>query len=310
MTKTYQITFEDYEEFPSSRDAFSTSFDYSIIEKDYINTAEEDFQTRHYKIIIEVTRTLARVWELNSNVNKEDLTKVMFEYARKHIKQKIIDDSLSEYEILTLYTYNTENPKCRFNPSKINEPIGFTEDIEQEQAQILMADRGEIEIASRIIGMRDNINAVFSEQHNEKLFLLRNERCLLELLRPAISHEEFVYRLSGLSTLIDDVNLELLRSITKESDKNKKSIGLIGEYIKNSGIENKERVSEILRNINRLRQGYPTHTDGASGFLNAHQFFGLSYPITDYNLAWKKILLGYDESLSILLDIVREKRQD
>ena len=58
---------------------------------------------------------------------------------------------------------------------------------------------------------------------------------------------------------------------------------------------------------NRLRQGYPIHTDKANGVIEAHSFFEIDYPINDFKSAWEKLLISYLEVLKELFDLIKKE---
>jgi hypothetical protein len=96
------------------------------------------------------------------------------------------------------------------------------------------------------------------------------------------------------------MNLESLRRLTKKENTQLKSIKLLEEYLIINNISNSQLI-DTLRNINRLRQCYPVHGDRVEGVLEAHKYFEIDYPITDYSSAWKKLLNGYLKALQQLL---------
>ena len=61
-------------------------------------------------------------------------------------------------------------------------------------------------------------------------------------------------------------------------------------------------ICDTLKNINNLRQGYPTHGDNLDKVLPAHRFFRLRYPVTDYEAAWESVLGKYFEAMRAMRD--------
>ncbi len=84
-----------------------------------------------------------------------------------------------------------------------------------------------------------------------------------------------------------------------------KSIQLLEDYLNKSGVL-KPQIIDTLRNINKMRQGYPVHGDRAKGVLEAHRYFAIEYPIADYGAAWKKLLNSYLETLQQLLKALKK----
>ena len=108
---------------------------------------------------------------------------MLFEYGKRHIIQKLKDDTLSAKEELLLSNSTAEVP-CPFDPSRISSPTGTTIEVDLGDVSF-MEDQTFLQLASLIIDHRDNINAIFSNIHKEKLILLNEERDLLQLFRDA-----------------------------------------------------------------------------------------------------------------------------
>jgi hypothetical protein len=291
----------------STRDGVDIVFPFTLIDKEYIGTPEEENKYSKQHIKVGISGTLIACWGLDrySDEDFASLVKLLFEFGKRHIMEKIQDSTLSEKEEIDLTTANApvERP---FNPKKTHNPEGAYYDIEMPDKNITQAIH-ESQFAAAIIDARDNINAIFKDRHKERLLLLTEERCLLELFRPASSQEEFSYRLASLAGLATNINISLLRQITGITDEYSKSLSLLEEFlrsIKNNG--DVDSCIEILRKINRIRQSYPVHTDQANGVLDAHRFFDLSYPVKDFEDAWIKVQEKYKKALEIILEIVKE----
>jgi len=50
----------------------------------------------------------------------------------------------------------------------------------------------------------------------------------------------------------------------------------------------------------------PIHTDNAKGVIDSMNYFGIDYPITDYEKAWKKLLESYRDTLKLMLIVSKE----
>lgn len=302
-----RITFSRPRMLPITRDGVDIVFPFTLIDKEFIGTPEEENKYSERYIKVGISGTLIACWGLgrNSNEDIESLAKLLFEYGKRHIIQKIKDSTLSEKEEIDLTTANAPE-RCPFNPKKTHNPEGAYYDIEMPDRTISQAI-DESQFAAAIIDARDNINAIFKDRHKERLLLLTEERCLLEFFRPASSSEEFSYRLASLAGLATNINISLLRQITGITDKNTKSLSLLEAFLqsrKNNG--DVDLCIKILRNINRIRQSYPVHSDQVNGVLDAHRFFDLSYPVKDFKDAWIKVQGKYKKALEIILEILKE----
>ena len=90
--------------------------------------------------------------------------------------------------------------------------------------------------------------------------------------------------------------------IGQEKNENDGSISILEKYLLQKE-KNKFELINIFRKINRIRQGFPIHTDKA-GILSSLMYFGLRYPITDFSNAWKTILINYRNGLKELKEII------
>lgn len=159
-------------------------------------------------------------------------------------------------------------------------------------------------IAGEIIQYRDLINAIVYNKHKEKLLELDQERNLFDFFKSANSSEEFSHRIASLASLVGKMNKKLLIKLTDESDKTKGTIALLNSLIEVK-YKNRSTAVETLRKINKLRQGYPIHTDKAKGIIDAYNYFEIEYPITDFQRAWKILLKKYMESLKQIFDLLK-----
>jgi hypothetical protein len=273
-----------------------------MVNSKFVGTPEEMARTTQHTLIVGVTGILEACWQIPQHL----LPRVLFEYGRRHLKQKVLDKALSEFEELLLHTRNTETP-CPFDPDRIEDPSGATLEIEHT-TKPLMDDLTFLQLASRVIDTRDNINALFHAKHGDKLIVVREERDLLQFFRDATSPEEFFYRVCALANAATGLNVPKLREITGITDTQVKSIKLLETYLSQNAMQDR-KVVETLQAINNLRQGYPVHGDRSDGVLRAHEYFDLIYPVSDYSDAWRSILLSYLNSLERLLERLKGNQE-
>lgn len=270
----------------SGRDGTEIAFDYSAVDSAFVGQPEETSKTRHGVIVVAISRWLSTGWGLD----KDSLAKVLFEYAKRHIREKVFDRTLGTHEEIELTTSNCPR-KCPFDPVRID--MSFGKGYEFPVAQGNPVERADpLGLASQIIDVRDSIHALYGEKFGGRLLGLPSERCLLELFRTCGSQEEFGYRVPSLCTLatsfegrsIDDVGV-LLRA--------------------KFSVEGVNPIMDELQKFNQLRRMYPVHTDRASGVMAAHKHFGFEYPVQNYQGAWTKLLSAYFEVLSRILELLK-----
>lgn len=235
-----------------------------------------------------------------SSLEENRIIKMAYPFAESLIIEKINDVTIKDFDE-RIYTREDNLPQYPFDLNKIGTIEGKKIDVEEPQKTI-----GEIietnPLADEIIQLRDNINTLFHDKHKENLLFLNEERGILNFFRVVKTEEEFTHRIASLGELIKNMNSKKLKSIVKEHDYKDGSISLLEKFIKQTG-EKEFKLIEIFRNINRVRQGFPIHTDKA-GVISSLRYFGLKYPLDDFSYAWKIILMNYKDALQELKEIV------
>lgn len=293
------IRFEKPYQIGPFRDAIDMMFPYTIVRSDLIGAPEEKSSTLRYNLKIGISRTLASCWSLQP----DDLIKVLFEYGKRYIVELVKGNALSPDQELWLTTQNYPT-ECPFDPDRISSPSGTT--VEVDTGDESLAGRvASSTTAVGIIESRDNINALFHQKYGQKLIILREERDLLQFFQDCESAEELSYRISSLRNAAANLNVECLRKITGVTDTQVQSIGLLEVYL--NGIPGFDpQVIKPLKQLNKLRQGYPLHGDRSAGLLEAFAYFGIPYPPEDHSSAWQGLLQKYAETLRNIVALVRE----
>jgi hypothetical protein len=260
-----------------------------------------------YKIQVSISGALSANWGFaiwSSNPEKEyiGIRKILLYLAKEKIIEKLKEDTLTNKEELVLLSSNASVNRP-FDPDKISDLIG-QEIVIDIPEKALDAKIKENKLAASIIETRDRINAYFHSVHGEKLLLLTEERNLLDFFKNANSEEEFSHRIASLGHIARYLNIHILRKLTSESDTQIGSIILLNKYLESTG-KNKKEICETLKYIGKMRQGYPIHTD-LSDVIAGYKYFGLKYPIDDYEQTWIKLLGNYQSALKSLHDIFYE----
>ncbi len=154
--------------------------------------------------------------------------------------------------------------------------------------------------------LRDQINALSKDLWGGRLLLLSQERPLFDMYKSAGTAEEFRTRVQSLGIIAKDLDRPLLRQVARiTSDVQIGVFVLLGKAIETlPSAGSSEAICTPLKQLNNLRQGYPTHGDNAKLFLEAHRYFGLSYPVTSFSEAWESVLAKYFESVRALRDVL------
>lgn len=170
-------------------------------------------------------------------------------------------------------------------------------------------------LSDDISELRDQINTVARALIGDRLLELPQERALLDAYKAADTPEAFRHRILSLAGLCQAINkAALARAINVEKPEDIGSISLLHQYLLTLVTDQRsvQEITDVWKSVNELRKGYPTHVDHTAKFLAAHDYFGITYPISDYPASWEKVLKAYYDSLAKLLDVlgnVREKHR-
>lgn len=293
------LTLLTFKEGTTQRDGSLYVFEFALVDSAFVGKPEEKFNATEHKILVYITGRIEGSWMHRQP--QIDFMKVCYEFAKRELMQKVKDGTISKRQELEITSINSSN-ECPFDSERIEMAVG--EFIEFEVGEKLMEDKSLLQIATSIIDNRDFINAIIKEKHKEKLFLLTDERDLLQLFRNANSSEEFVFRISALQKLVTNMNDGFLRKITSIADTEVRSISLLESFLQPLS-RYEEQPIKTIRSINKLRQQYPIHGDNVTGVLKAHKEIGIEYPISNYSEAWNKVLILYDDALKRILEIIR-----
>jgi len=318
-----RIRFNSGSNVPTNRDATEMLFGYEFVHESFLGKPEEKSKTKHYSIRVSVSGRLEASWHAYGLAWK-DLNKILFEYGKRYVIDKIKDGTIQENEVLDLLSLNVPSP-CEFDPNKIQEPTGYTEIVDIPEVKLLDTTTTELSdkdvyntdkreqitaLAQRIIEHRDYINAIFKLANNEPILYLYQERFLMDLFRDANNLDEFISRISSLSALVTSINSKKLSNVLEITDENK-SINMLEEFLKRNNIPI-DGIIDVFRNIVSLRKQYPIHGDNLSDVFKSLKFFGLQYPIQDYSDAYLFIKSRYADALKVFYDSIYslyEKRQ-
>ena len=103
-------------------------FHVSYVPMEFLGAPEEAGKTVEHRIVVPIAGTTLAIWSLS----EENLTKVLFEFARRILKESLQrGDSFSEFTVRAPMITTGSNPgKCPFDPARIPNPEGFVEEVE------------------------------------------------------------------------------------------------------------------------------------------------------------------------------------
>lgn len=294
------VGFLKAEHLPTSRDGNDFIFYYNLIKND--GTISE-----RNRIKVGISGSLEVQWNYqlpNENIyDGINLEKILFQYAKNTVFEKLREGTLNQYEEMTLLTGMYGD--CLYkNVEDLIEPVNLIYEIEINDKG-LVEQIEENKLAPLIIEKRDVINARFNSLHNMKLFSLTQERDLLNLFKDANTEEEFTQRILSLANVVQSLNIEGLKTLNKNFDKSDKSINLLEKYLKEK-YNGYEDIIKIFRSIVDIRNGFPIHTDSddKGRLLSSYKYLELDYPIKNFNKSWMILLSKYNDTLNKLDNIL------
>jgi predicted transcriptional regulator len=293
------IKFKGVSYLPSSRDAIEFLYYYDLI--------EEGGKTQPKTIKIGISGSLSigwgfQIWSMQPDKDYPKLMKILLQIGKDKIVEKVKEGTLNDNEELILLTTTHPNTPP-YNADNLIEPENAEYEIEVGQ-KMLSEEIKENKLAASIIETRDRINAIFNFKYGSKLLLLNEERNLLDFFKIASTEEEFYHRLASLAQVSRNMDVAILRKLSGERDTKIGSVGLLDKFLQSINKPDKT-ITDILRQIGRIRQGYPVHTDIAD-VVQGYKYFGLNYPISDYEGTWTTLLKYYLTSLTIFYEILAD----
>lgn len=306
--KKKSVKFIDWSVIPSDIDGIEIVFSYNVFWIENEGKPEEKKVVKENLIKTGVSGSRAitwnfQIWQFNRPHYYDNLAKILFEYAKRHIIKKIKEGTLKEIEQFMLLTTNSP-AEIPFNPDKIEDPKGAVFEIEFSSEESLEKMLNHNTLAADIIEKRDAINAIFHDKYGEKLFKLDEERRILDLFKSANSSEEFSHRITSLGGLVGQMNKDIIKTIIEPATPQNGTINYLESFLNKINCET-ENIIIPLRTLNRLRQSYPVHTDLA-GTIDSLKFFGIDYPIENYKKSWEKLLNEYNKVLANLIQEIKD----
>jgi hypothetical protein len=303
MGSSVTVTFNQDQWLPVTRDGLDYQIHYSYVSSDLVGQPEEETETKSGTVLVGISRTLSSMW----NLEGENLQRVLFEYAKRHIAAKAEEGSLGGHSELQLTTASAPG-ECPFNPARIhldfNKPFQF--EIPNSNPIAIAESTA---LPSQIIDLRDSINAIYGENFGGRLLTLPQERHIIELHKECKGHEDFAYRvasLGGLAIAISTEDLKRNLAQAQTSIQSNHPLDLLGTFLRSRCPKDQvNQIMDSLKSFNHLRRLYPVHSDRAKGVLAAHRFFNLDYPVRDHGASWRRLLEVYRDTLEKLLALLK-----
>ena len=256
-----------------------------------------DTDTGH--ITIDVSGTLQKHWGLD----KPNLESYLIGFAKDYASGKVESSSDLGNEHVQLTSYNApEKPPIDPQSLIFKFPLEFQVTIPEPDIDVAVDQADQ---ARDIIDARDNINAVFGEKYGVRLLTITQEHALFELSRPCKTREEFVFRTSSLAGLAIAIDTSAIDKCIK-APKNSGSIEKLGLFLRREYPKSDSTaIMETISKFNKVRRMYPVHTDRTQGVIAALNYFGIGYPVENFQIAIERMLVKYLECLHNLLSVLK-----
>lgn len=264
----------------------------------------EDIVTSSGHVDVSISGTLQAVW----GILDSDVPLVSGSAAIPKILEFAADGELEQHDEITLSTSTMEKTA----PSLIYNLTGALLDLPDNGGNLEMENSNRISFLSIDISeVRDQINTLSTAMIGGRLLMLPQERALIDMYKPAETSEKFTSRLQSLAGLVISIDTKLIDKIDSiDTTKIEGSLNYLNEYLSNiSEPEKFDNIIGVYKRLNDLRQGYPTHTDTAKNVISAYDYFGIRYPVTDYEAAWERIMNKYLSATRELLNILADYRE-
>lgn len=307
MSRITEIEFKNPEYKSFSRDSIDFYFPYFYRTIENRGEPNEIVKNLDYGITVGISGMLSSNWgfqALRDEKQIRELMKILFIYALSTIKEKYYENSLKENDEIILTTENQPS-NCPYNPNNVKGIMRYK--IQLDNVQESFSNKIiKNQIGDKIIQLRDNINAIYSEKYNSRLLLINEERNLLDFFRSANTYEEFMNRIASLANLIGKINIDSIKSLDEIKCNGNKTLDVLECYLVYVKAENYEEVIQFFRDIIKLRQSYPVHSDSSNGVVGAFKKLGIDYPISNFDDTWQMILQKYSVQLESLFKIIKE----
>jgi len=168
----------------------------------------------------------------------------------------------------------------------------------QQEAEKLFSRNA---LADAIISRIRKCNLLFESKTKAKQFK-ENIEIANQLHTPCDNEKDFIIKI-GILPQIFDVELTPLKNLVTKKDGG--SINLIEQWLNESGITYDNNMILTWYIINKLRNDMePFHTT-KTDIIKDLEFFGHSYPVTDYSKLWEDILKTFWDSLAKWLEVLQ-----
>lgn len=165
-----------------TRPAVDYDFLYSFVDKSLVGKPEEKSSTRHYRIIVSISNERFMTWDKLEYRNNDSWLKILYEFAKRYVSEKMKNGELLEYDELKINTQNSPQNICPYDPKQIP-PKGqwkfdvFIAKTPESQDHKRLELRNLKEGASMpLVKVTPKLSESFSEQFPQSIFISHSSR--------------------------------------------------------------------------------------------------------------------------------------
>lgn len=162
----------------------------------------------------------------------------------------------------------------------------------------------EANIASETINLVVQSNVLFNKITKVEEIFFDTMLVANELHTPCGSERDFPNKIGVICQLFE-TKLDPLRKLLKKANKNWRSIKLIEEWLKESGLSYDPDITQTWENIVQLRNASPPFHKPDARVIRLCEFFGQNYP-PNYPELWKGIMNRFKVSLENFVDVLKQ----
>ncbi len=237
---------------------------------------------------VKISCTLKSIWGID-----ESLIRVVIANCFKQmITNEVIRTNIVPINLRIDLNSSNSPPKCPFNKELKYFSIPFSFEINNLPIQNSLSGINH-NIVQVIIDLRDRINAIYYTKFKSNILVLPQERAIVDLANPCSDEIMFKHLAVALAGLVVAISTDKFQTTGVNGSVNQFALFISSQDPEG---EKSKRVIETMKAFNQIRRMYPVHTDKSEGVLEAFRYFGIPYPIINYQQSWN-ILLGFYKTM-------------
>jgi len=162
------------------------------------------------------------------------------------------------------------------------------------------------DLPERVADEIDFLNLVFREVHGSRILDILVVRSISDLHGSCSTKQQFIFKVQVVADLIDKLTIPE-NQLKEKPGENEGRLDIIERFLSESYPGSSTTLVSGLRDIRRVRHGFPAHSGTEKKLAAALENLDIPYPIDDYQKAWEKILWTFYAKLKELRLVVETK---